>query len=263
MFVLHTILPYAPQRDCSDAHRATCRIRASNIFFAQLGPDRVRLHDAEAQSRREQNCTLRTAFSSAGSEVDASALRLCVKRVSNPRGGGIGQPCHRRNVGAILQSPGFPGFFPAARRLGVKISTFMRILLCLGVCIVAIAAFGKSAPNDRIVFTAAGDYGTSTEAAATLDLIGSRCAIPRPLVSAHQAARAWARVSHAPDRRLRVRVCRRRTRRWIRTRSRKLTAIVGTAGQPMYELSNRDPEVGYFVRWMGAEAARNGLLRVG
>jgi hypothetical protein len=30
----------------------------------------------------------------------------------------------------------------------------------------------------------------------------------------------------------------------------------------MYELSNRDPEVGYFVRWMGAEAARNGLLRV-
>lgn len=41
-----------------------------------------------------------------------------------------------------------------------------------------------------------------------------------------------------------------------------VSAIVGTAGQPLYELNAQDPEAAYFVRWMGAEKARHGLLRI-
>ena len=41
-----------------------------------------------------------------------------------------------------------------------------------------------------------------------------------------------------------------------------VSVVVGTAGQPLYELNPEDPEAGYFVRWMGADTARNGLLRI-
>jgi hypothetical protein len=30
----------------------------------------------------------------------------------------------------------------------------------------------------------------------------------------------------------------------------------------LYELNPHDPESGYFVRWMGAENARHGVLRI-
>lgn len=52
----------------------------------------------------------------------------------------------------------------------------MRKLACLGVCIFALVACGKGAATDGFVFTAAGDYGTSAEASATLDLIGKSAA---------------------------------------------------------------------------------------
>ena len=41
-----------------------------------------------------------------------------------------------------------------------------------------------------------------------------------------------------------------------------VSVIVATAGQELYELNPLDPETGYFVRWMGAERARNGLLKI-
>jgi hypothetical protein len=41
-----------------------------------------------------------------------------------------------------------------------------------------------------------------------------------------------------------------------------VSVIVATAGQELYELNPQDPEAGYFVRWMGAERARHGLLRI-
>jgi len=41
-----------------------------------------------------------------------------------------------------------------------------------------------------------------------------------------------------------------------------VSVIVGTAGQELYQLNPEDPEAGYFVRWMGAERARHGLLRI-
>ena len=52
----------------------------------------------------------------------------------------------------------------------------MRSLACLGVSILALAACGERAASDRFVFTAAGDYGTTVEAGATLDLIGRSAA---------------------------------------------------------------------------------------
>ena len=41
-----------------------------------------------------------------------------------------------------------------------------------------------------------------------------------------------------------------------------ISVIVATGGQELYKLNPQDPEAGYFVRWMGAEKARHGLLRV-
>lgn len=42
-----------------------------------------------------------------------------------------------------------------------------------------------------------------------------------------------------------------------------IQVIVGTGGQPLYEINRQDSEAGYFVRWMGENASpRNGVLGV-